>query len=133
MTRDPADATQLLGPLERRAMGQLWAAGPQSVGEMLDGLNTAATRPLAYSTVMTILVRLHEKGLVARTKEGRHFRYAAAVDEASLEARLGRRELSRLIDRYGAASVAGFAAELLGEGDLAFRLGELAQAHRESS
>jgi len=126
MTRDPADATQLLGPLERRAMGQLWAAGPQSVGEMLDGLNTAATRPLAYSTVMTILVRLHEKGFVTRQKEGRHYRYTAAVEASAVEEHAGRRELSRLIERYGAGPVARFAADL-GEGGLAGRLARLAR------
>ncbi len=124
-------ATTVLGPLEQRVMARLWEAGPQVVREVMKALNDSNGRQLAYTTVMTILVRLHEKALVARTKEGRHYRYTAAVDEASLEARLGRLELSRLIDRYGAASVAGFATEL-GEGDLAFRLGRVAQAPRES-
>ena len=32
---------------------------------------------LAYTTVMTVLARLHEKGLVVRTKEGRRFLYRA--------------------------------------------------------
>ena len=125
-------ATAVLGPLERRVMTRLWEAGPQTVGEVQKALNDAAARQLAYTTVMTILVRLHEKGLVARTKEGRHYRYAASVDESSLKAEVGRRELRRLIDRYGAASVAGFAAEL-GEGHLASGLGTLAQTPREPS
>ena len=125
-------ATAVLGPLERRVMTRLWEAGPQTVGEVQKALNDAAARQLAYTTVMTILVRLHEKGLVARTKEGLHYRYAASVDESSLKAEVGRRELSRLIDRYGAASVAGFAAEL-GESDLASGLGTLAQTPREPS
>jgi len=123
-------ATAVLGPLEQRVMARLWQAGPQAVGEVMEALNGSAERQLAYTTVMTILVRLHEKGLVTREKEGRHYRYTAAVVEASLEAQVGRRELNRLIERYGAASVAGFAAEL-GEGDLADRLRRLAQAPRE--
>ena len=107
-------------------MAQLWAAGPQSVGEMLDALNnTGGARPLAYSTVMTILVRLHEKGFVTRQKEGRHYRYTAAVEASAVEEHAGRRELSRLIERYGAGSVARFAADL-GEGGLAGRLASLA-------
>ena len=125
-------AIAFLGPLEQRVMARLWHAGPQAVGEVMEALNGSAERQLAYTTVMTILVRLHDKGLVTRQKEGRHFRYTAVVDESSLEAEAGRRELSRLIDRYGAASVAGFAAEL-GQGDLASRLGKLAQTPRESS
>lgn len=126
-----AGASTVLGPLERRVMARLWQAGPQAVGEVMEALNGSAERQLAYTTVMTILVRLHEKGLVTRQKESRHFRYTAAVEEASLEAQVGRRELNRLIERYGAASMAGFAAEL-GEGDLADRLRKLAQAPRES-
>jgi predicted transcriptional regulator len=130
MTEPTTAATGALGPLERRVMARLWAAGPQAVGDVLDALNGSSDRRLAYTTVMTILVRLHEKGLVTRQKDGRNFRYTAAVDEGSLEAQLGRRELNRLIERYGAASVAGFAAEL-GEGELADRLRKLAQSPRE--
>ena len=122
--------TTVLGPLEQRVMARLWQAGPQAVGEVMDALNGSAERQLAYTTVMTILVRLHEKGLVRRQKERRHYRYTAAVDESSLVAQVGRRELNRLIERYGAASVVAFAAEL-GEGDLADRLATLARARRE--
>lgn len=125
-------ATPLLGPLERRVMTQLWQSGPQTVGDILGVLNRSAERQLAYTTVMTILVRLHEKRLVSREKDGRNYRYTAAVGESSLEAEVGRRELNRLLERYGAASVAGFAAEL-GEGELAGRLGDLARAPRETA
>ncbi len=123
--------TAALGPLERRVMERLWAAGPQAVGDVLDAVNDSSHRRLAYTTVMTILVRLHEKGLVTRRKDGRNYRYTAAVDEGSVEAQLGRRELNRLIERFGATSVAGFAAEL-GEGELADRLRKIARAPRET-
>ena len=123
-------ATAVLGPLEQRVMARLWQAGPQAVGEVMEALNGSTDRQLAYTTVMTILVRLNEKGLVTRQKDGRHYRYTAAVDESSVEAQVGRRELNRLIERYGASSVAGFAAELV-EGDLADRLAQLALAPRE--
>jgi predicted transcriptional regulator len=123
--------TAALGPLERRVMERLWAAGPQAVGDVLDAVNDSSHRRLAYTTVMTILVRLHEKGLVTRQKDGRNYRYTAAVDEGSVEAQLGRRELNRLIGRYGATSVAGFAADL-GKGELADRLRKLARAPRET-
>ena len=131
MTDRTEGSAAALGPLERRVMKRLWAAGPQAVGDVLDALNDSSDRRLAYTTVMTILVRLHEKGLVTREKDGRNYRYTAAVDEGSVEAQLGRRELNRLIERYGATSVAAFAAEL-GEGELANRLQNLAQAPRET-
>lgn len=104
--------TDFLGPLERRVMQQLWERGPGTVGNVLEALNTASERRLAYTTVMTILVRLREKGYVERTATGRNFTYRAAMDESTLAATVGRRELSRLIDRFGAASLARFAADL---------------------
>lgn len=130
---DPIEGERaVLGPLEGRVMAQLWQFGSQPVGQVMEALNRTAERQLAYTTVMTILVRLHEKGLVIRHKEGRHYRYAATVDESSLPAEVGRRELSRLLERYGTASVAGFAAQL-GEGELADQLVKLARARREDS
>jgi predicted transcriptional regulator len=120
-------ADDYLGPLERRVMERLWTGGPQTVGDILHALNSASDRPLAYTTVMTILVRLHEKGYVSRIQAGRTYTYDAAMDEPSLAATVGRRELSRLIERYGAASVASFAADLGTIGvPLAKRLRELA-------
>lgn len=104
--------SDFLGPLERRVMEQLWARGPQTVAGVLQALNAAGERKLAYTTVMTILVRLHDKGYVERTATGRTFTYRAAMDEPALAATVGRRELSRLIERFGAASLARFAADL---------------------
>ena len=117
----------MVGPLERRVMDHLWRFGPSTVGEVRAALNLESPQQLAYTTVMTILVRLSDKGYLSRTREGRHFRYAAAFDEASLPAAVGRRELRRLIERHGADSVAGFAADLAGvDSELTARLRKLA-------
>ena len=117
-----------LGPLERRVMEQLWRHGPQTVAEILDRLNSVSQRKLAYTTVMTILVRLHEKGYTTRTQTVRTYTYQAAMDEPMLAATVGRRELSRLIERYGAASLARFAEDLGNAGSpLADRLRQLAE------
>jgi predicted transcriptional regulator len=121
-------ADDYLGPLERRVMERLWSGGPQTVGDILDAINSASDRRLAYTTVMTILVRLHEKGYATRVQTGRTYTYEAAMDEPALAATVGRRELTRLIQRYGAASVAGFAEDLGTVGEpLAKRLRELGE------
>lgn len=101
-----------LGPLEHRVMTQLWSEGAATVAQIVNVLNAASDRKLAYTTVMTILVRLHEKGYVRREATGRSYRYEAAMDETELTALVGRRDLSRLIERYGAASLAQFAEDL---------------------
>lgn len=120
--------TDILGPLERRVMEHFWRVGPSTVAEVLESVNRASSRTLAYTTVLTIVTRLHEKGYLTRTREGRHFRYAATFGEASLPGELGRRELLRLIDKHGAATVAGFAADLAGpDSELTARLRQLAE------
>lgn len=126
--------TDVLGPLERRVMEHLWRSGPSTVGETREALNSGATSPLAYTTVMTILVRLFDKGYLRRAREGRLYRYEASFDEASLPAAVGRRELRRLIERHGAATVAGFAADLTGaDSKLTARLAELAQRGEDAT
>ncbi len=64
---------QGLGPLEMRVLGLL-GEEDQSVDDVRAAL-VRAGQDLAYTTVMTVLGRLHDKGLVARTKEGRRYLY----------------------------------------------------------
>ncbi|WP_030748694.1 BlaI/MecI/CopY family transcriptional regulator [Streptomyces griseus] len=54
---------------------------------------------LAYTTVVTILTRLHAKGVVARERSGRSFRWTAVADEAGLAALRMRRVLDSEADR----------------------------------
>jgi predicted transcriptional regulator len=65
-----------LGPLEMRVLGLLDPREGRSVGQVrraLAGQGYAA----AYTTVMTVLGRLHEKALVLREKDGRRYVYRA--------------------------------------------------------
>ncbi len=63
-----------MGELEASVMNILWDRGgwltPGEVHELLD-----PRRPLAYTTVMTILVRLWEKGRLQRQRDGRAYAY----------------------------------------------------------
>ncbi|MFE3327903.1 BlaI/MecI/CopY family transcriptional regulator [Streptomyces sp. NPDC059176] len=54
---------------------------------------------LAYTTVMTILTRLHAKGAVARRRAGRSFEWTAIADEAGLAALRMRKVLDAETDR----------------------------------
>lgn len=76
--------TKLLevGPLELEVLGLLNSAEEQSVSDIQAGLKRAG-HDLAYTTVMTVLVRLYNKGLVARKKEGRLFLYSNARKKES--------------------------------------------------
>jgi predicted transcriptional regulator len=65
------------------------AGAPLSPGQVRDQLGLTAdelsSSALSYSTVVTILSRLHAKGLLSRQRDGRAFAYTV-VDEASLAA-----------------------------------------------
>ncbi len=64
---------QGLGQLESAVMDVLWAAdGELAVRGVMDQMTG---RPLAYTTVMTVLDNLHRKGFLERTKQGRAFYY----------------------------------------------------------
>src|SRR3972149_3377696 len=69
----------ILGTRERRVMEQLWRVSSATVAEVRDALNAVGPRALAYTTVMTILIRLHEKGYVTR-QAGREGHEAALMD-----------------------------------------------------
>jgi len=58
----------MLGSLEAKVLGVLEDEEEASVREVVDALNDDE-EDLAYTTVGTILDRLHEKGLVERTEE----------------------------------------------------------------
>lgn len=65
-----------LGQLEAAVMDRLWTWDrPASVREVLEDLNRE--RPLAYTTVMTVMDKLHSKKLVRREKQGKAYLYAA--------------------------------------------------------
>ncbi|MFF1613254.1 BlaI/MecI/CopY family transcriptional regulator [Amycolatopsis sp. NPDC058278] len=72
------------GALEAEVLTVLWSAGePLSPTDVQARLED----DLAYTTVVTILTRLHDKGVATREKHGRSFRYHAVDDEAGLAAR----------------------------------------------
>jgi len=104
-------------------MAVMWAAGrPLTVREALEALNAGRGEPLAYTTVLTVMSRLADKGFLARTERGRGHLYAPAVaDEAALAVRdviqaHGSAALSRFVDQaYADPSLRARLRELMGE------------------
>ena len=84
------------GELEAEVLAVLQSAGsaltPAQVRERLGD-------PLAYTTVVTILSRLHTKGVLTRNRAGRAFSYAPVADEPGLAARRMRGVLEAETDR----------------------------------
>ncbi len=91
-----------LGDLEADVMGVVWEKGQATVQEVQEALEPR--RPLAYTTVMTVMSRLAGKGLLKQSKLGRGYVYSP---KASQE-KLARSMLRSLVRRFynGAAAKA---------------------------
>ncbi|MET9736281.1 BlaI/MecI/CopY family transcriptional regulator [Streptomyces sp. NPDC006458] len=76
-----------LGELEDAVMTRVWKWNrPVTVREVLEDLQQE--RSIAYTTVMTVLDNLHQKGWVRREAEGRAYRYEAVSTRAAYAAAL---------------------------------------------
>jgi predicted transcriptional regulator len=75
------------GQLESAIMEVIWSQDrPLPVSEVRERLHYA--RPVAYTTVMTVMTILHGKGVLRREKHGRAWRYWPAELREERAARL---------------------------------------------
>lgn len=95
MSREPGTGgARDLPELELECMKVLWDSGPLTVRAVREHL--LSRRPLAYTTVLTVLDRLMRKGVVTRRKRGRAHVYAALyTQDAARQA-----ALARLLEHY---------------------------------
>ncbi|HUJ41198.1 MAG TPA: BlaI/MecI/CopY family transcriptional regulator [Candidatus Acidoferrales bacterium] len=98
-----------LAPLELDCMSRLWALGEATVREIRD--NLAATRPRAYTTILTIMDRLAHKGFVTRRKMGRAFLY---LPNLTLDEARGR-AIARVVEHFFEGSYETMANYLSGK------------------
>lgn len=73
---------ELPPPLEMICLNALWDIGEGNVEDVRRVV--ASSKPLAYTTVLTLLDRLTRRGAVSRRKEGRGFRYQPTVERDKL-------------------------------------------------
>ncbi|MDX3076561.1 BlaI/MecI/CopY family transcriptional regulator [Streptomyces sp. NPDC088354] len=95
-----------LGDLEDSVMTRVWRWNrPVTVREVLEDLRRE--RSIAYTTVMTVMDNLHQKGWLRREAEGRAYRYEAVSTRAAYSAAL-MHEAWAASDNPAAALVAFF-------------------------
>ncbi|WP_314178313.1 BlaI/MecI/CopY family transcriptional regulator [Streptomyces winkii] len=76
-----------LGELEDTVMTRVWRWNrPVTVREVLEDLRD--DRSIAYTTVMTVMDNLHQKGWLTRRQEGRAYRYEPVSTRAAYSAAL---------------------------------------------
>ena len=93
-------------------MRLLWARGESLVSDLVAALPDDA--PLAYTSILTTVRVLEQKGYVEHRQEGRAFLYSPclAEDEA------GRSEVRHVLGRFFGNSRESLMLSLLGDGDI---------------
>lgn len=110
--RDLERALKVLGPLEARIMRAVWS------GQVRDSFVVrdiqAVTPELAYTTLMTTLNRLADKGIlsVKQVPRQRAHEYRAAGTPEAFLTTASREQVNRMLERFGDAALAAFAAQL---------------------
>src|SRR5580658_6883607 len=94
-----AKERELPPPLEMACLNALWELGDGHVEEVR--VCVCRARPLASTTVLTLLGRLARRGAVSRRKAGRGFRHQPSIDRDKLR----RRALNQFLDHHFSGSV----------------------------
>lgn len=92
----PRRRSPTLTDAELRLMDILWDIGPATVGDVVDAL--PQHQALAYSTVLTTLRILEQKGYVNHKKQGRAFVYHPIVNRKQASQNAVQYVLSRFFE-----------------------------------
>lgn len=97
-------------------MHEVWSAEPPvTVREIRTALNKRNRRKSrAYTTVMTIMARLHEKQLLTRELRGKTYHYEPALTPEQYANARAAAEVSGLLGDYGDVALAHFARQVDG-------------------
>lgn len=97
-----------LGTLQTKVLETLSRRGPSTVREITDALRGK----FAYTTVMTVLGRLHEKGLVGREQRGRGYLYTPRYSVGELRDRMAKYLVDEIVEDFGDVALAHFVGAL---------------------
>lgn len=100
--------TSSLGALEAAVLEALWVSEELATPAVFELVGKP--RGLAYTTILTVLQRLHRKRLVNRVERGKSHLYSPAITRADFAERRGQSLAGVLVD-LGSAGVSAFLAE----------------------
>ena len=96
-------------PAELEILNLLWEEGSLTVRQVMERLNRQ--RPRAYTSVMSLLNVMTEKGMLARQPEGRAFLYSAALAREQTVGEM----VADLLSRAFGGSATALMAQLLAQ------------------
>jgi predicted transcriptional regulator len=111
-SRKKADPPPALHELESEVMEELWQSGESSVRAVMQALNKQTRADRAYTTYMTVMARLHKKGLLARRRDGKTDYYAPVHDREEYMALRSGADVDHLVSQYGEVALSHFARQM---------------------
>lgn len=99
-----------LGPLEQEIMDCVWNNKETSVRDVHTCLQE--NKKIAYTTVMTIMTRLTDKGFLKRKKRGKAFMYSPKVTKKQTTKSIIGNIFNSLVDQFGEEAVVAFSDEV---------------------
>jgi len=103
-----------LHELESEIMDELWRRGEGNVREVLEALNGRGGQQRAYTTILTVMQRLHAKELLRRERRGRHDAYLPALSRDEYAEARAEQQVGELVSAYGDVALAHFARHISG-------------------
>lgn len=99
---------KFLGELEAETMDMVWAeTRPVTVRDVLTKLNARRDQPFAYTTVMTVMTHLTDKGLLARELVGQTYEYRVSQSRDAFLRRASKEVAEEMVADFGDAAIAG--------------------------
>lgn len=101
-----------MSQLERQVMEEIWVQGDASVRSVMEAMNDGRSSPRAYTTYMTIMVRLEAKGVVRRERVGKTDSYSPAFSREEYQVRRAESEIDAIVREYGEVAFTQFARRI---------------------
>ena len=102
---------KVLGELESEVMEIIWQC-KEPVSVKVVTQNLQKKRQIAYTTVMTIMSRLADKGLLKCKKTGKAYIYQSAYSKDKFLTRISRQIIKNFVSSFGETAVAHFIQEV---------------------
>lgn len=101
---DQRGLARLFGELEAQIMDAVWEIGEPTVADVCARLG----EDYNYKTVMTVMNRLVDKGILSRQRIGRAFSYAPCTSRDAFLAQVSRNVMESLLEDFGDLAIAQF-------------------------
>lgn len=100
---DEVGLNRFFGPLEANIMEYLWDKDEQSIKAVQQSLEL--DKPINFNTVMTVMNRLVEKGILEKRSEGRLSLFRPVQSKAEFLEEQSKKLTENLLDEFGGAVI----------------------------